>query len=290
MTLSDKESGNNMVNKISVVIITYNRNKDCMEAVNSILMQRKPPHEIIVIDDASPMPFQFKNSKVKVIRNRVEQGLAISRNIGIQSSTGDIIAFIDDDALAPPDWCEKLQKAFSIGADVVGGPCKPLYLSLPPKWWDEKRFGILVGISINGIIGCNFAVKRETFNKVGYFNSRLGRKSRKLISNEETEFFQRVEKVGGKIIFDKELEVYHKISQNRLTLYYLLRRAWYDGISECIMYSKVKHIRKTFGCFKRLVVFSIKMLLDRKNLRYYLVKIVAQLGFIFGIFIESMYS
>ena len=173
------------------MIVTCNRNKDCKEVVNTVLMQRKPPHEIIIVDDASSVPFQLENIdamgiNIKVIINGMELGLAVSRNIGILSSTSDIIAFIDDDALAPVDWIEKIQRGFIGSADVIGGPCKPLYLSSPPKWWNEKLFGIFVGIGNSGIIGCNFAVKKEIFNKIGYFNEKLGRRQGKLISREET--------------------------------------------------------------------------------------------------------
>ena len=277
--------------KTSVVIVTYNRNKDCKEAVLSVLRQRKPPFEVIVVDDASLIPFQFEAPSVKIIRNETERGLAASRNIGVHLSTGDIIAFIDDDdALATPNWNQKLQEAFTADIDIVGGPCKPLYLSSLPKWWDEKLFGILCGISYHGVVGCNFAVKKETFNKVGYFNERLGRIHGKLISNEETEFFERVKRAYGRIVFEKDLEVYHKVYPNRLTMSYLLRRVWYQGITECIQYPVSTHLRKTLGCFRLIVVYLIKMLINRKNMRYYLIKMVAQLGFIFGLFISRSFN
>lgn len=282
MANSNKELIAAMANKISVIIVTHNRNRDCKEVVNSILMQKESPHEIIVIDDASSNPFQFENSKVKVIRNTSERGLASSRNLGIQLSTGNIVAFIDDDALAPPDWVEKLQKAFTDDIDVVGGPCKPLYLSPIPNWWNENLYGILVGINHNGIIGCNLAVRKEVFNKVGYFDERLGRKYGKLTSHEETEFLQRIKKKSGKIVFKKNLIVYHKIYPNRLTMSYLLKRVWYNGISECIMYSISEYPKKILGCIRRIIVYMLKMLIDYKNIRYYLIRIVAQLGFIYG--------
>lgn len=282
LTSSRKEVAVPVSNKISVVIVTHNRNKDCREVVNSVLMQKEPPYEIIVIDDASSDPFQLKNSKVKIIRNISELGLAASRNIGIQMSTGNIVAFIDDDALAPPDWVEKLQKAFTDDVDIIGGVCKPLYLSPIPNWWNENLYGLLVGINYDGIIGCNLAANRRVFDKVGYFNERLGRRYGKLISHEETEFLQRVKKISGKIIFKKELVVYHKIYPNRLTMHYLLRRVWYDSVSECIMYPVSEYPRKLLGCIKRTAVYIVKMVIDYKKFRYYLIKLVAQVGFIYG--------
>jgi GT2 family glycosyltransferase len=140
------------------------------------------------------------------------------------------------------------------------------------------------------VVGCNFAVKKETFNKVGYFNERLGRIHEKLISNEETEFFERVKRAYGRIVFEKDLEVYHKVYPNRLTMSYLLRRVWYQGITECIQYPVSTHLRKTLGCFRLIVVYLIKMLINRKNMRYYLIKMVAQLGFIFGLFISRSFN
>lgn len=49
------------------------------------------------------------------------------------------------------------------------------------------------------------------------------------------------------MIFQKDLEVYHKIYPNRLTMFYLMRRAWYDSISECIMYPASEYLRKMLG-------------------------------------------
>jgi len=153
--------------KISVVIVTYNRNRDCREAVISVFNQRKPPHEVMVGEDLSRVPFQCAGGKI--LRNEMERGLAACRNLGINLATGDIIAFIDDDdAVAPPNWIEKLQETFILNdADVIGGPCKPLYLSQSPEWWDEKLFGAYVGINYRGIIGCNFAVKKKRLIKLG---------------------------------------------------------------------------------------------------------------------------
>ena len=89
------------------------------------------------------------------------------------------------------------------------------------------------------------------------------------------------------MVFQKDLEVYHKVYPNRLTMIYLMRRAWYESISECIMYPTSEYLRKTLGCFRRMLYYLVRMLMDNKNMRYYLVKIVAQIGFLYGIFINK---
>lgn len=85
---------------VSVVIITHNRPLTTKRTINSLLSQSVLPLEIIVIDDASLNPFEIRNPLIKIHRNQSEIGLSASRNIGVKVSNGDIIAFIDDDAIA----------------------------------------------------------------------------------------------------------------------------------------------------------------------------------------------
>jgi len=245
--------------KISVVICTFNRPEDCIETVQSILDQANTYlHEIIVVDDCSKSPFKFNHDKVKIIRNNREVGLSASRNIGVKASSGDIICFIDDDAIAAPDWIKRIQDTICNGADIVGGIAEPLYLSPPPKWWVADLFGFFVGIKNKDIIGTNFAVKKEVFNKIGYFNEDLGRKGGILISCEEIEFRERAKKAGLKLMFDENIKVYHKVSSKKMTISYLIYRAWGQGISKVILKkSKEKSISPSVFPFskKSLYIF-----------------------------------
>ena len=117
--------------KISVIICCYTmeRLNDIKEAVESVLNQTLKPHEVILAVDHNEELFRklvetYRDSieirrkfpnlnecqsiSIKIVLNTGAQGLSETRNVGIRASTGDIVAFIDDDAIAEPDWLEHL--------------------------------------------------------------------------------------------------------------------------------------------------------------------------------------
>lgn len=273
---------------ISVVIVTYNRPLSCRKAVNSLLSQSILPFEIIVVDDASSRTFEFNHSLVRVFRNQFELGLSASRNIGVKLSKGDIIAFIDDDAIADSDWIKNMRCAFlEHHADIVGGPVFPLFLSKPPEWFDVEQFGGFVGISQKDeIIGCNFAVKCSVFERIGYFDENLGRKYGKLLSGEESEFFRRAMHAQLRVLFIPDIKVYHVVFPYRLTPRYLINRAWWQGITQYYYYltapgaSFYKTMLKKIGS---IVLSVLRILLSLKSRRKWLLFFIRQMGFFYAL-------
>src|SRR5437763_462926 len=98
---------------VSVIICAYTEERwyDLVAAVESIQQQTTPPCEIIVvIDHNTPLleRVQMHLPGVCVIENGEVQGLSGARNSGIAVARGALIAFLDDDAVAEPDWLEWL--------------------------------------------------------------------------------------------------------------------------------------------------------------------------------------
>ena len=221
--------------KISVVVVSFNRPEDTNDTVASLLSQSKKPFEVIVIDDGSfpPLRIRFQDKTLRLIRFDQESGLSNSRNHGVISAKGDCIAFIDDDAIAEKHWLEEVQKAICDGAEICGGPVKPLYKATPPDWWNVKDFGGYVGVGNalekNVIFGCNMIVKAEVFQAIGLFDPRLGRKNGKLLISEEADLFKRAGKRGYKISGIPTAIVYHKVNPKRMTIRYILRWNFYSG-------------------------------------------------------------
>jgi len=219
--------------RISVVIVTHNRPEHCDSALNSLLDNRVVPNDIIVVDDHSIPPYslRIKDQRVKIYRTDEELGLGYCRTLGAKAAEGDVIAFIDDDALASPNWIEKIEMN-AIRYDIIGGTCKPIYaVKKLPEWWNPTLLGKYLTVNNDFLVGCNFAVRREVFEKVGYFRRILGRVSGKLISNEERDLILRARIAGKSVAFDRSMIVYHKILPYRMNLKYLIRRAWYQGFS-----------------------------------------------------------
>ena len=113
---------------ISVVVITFNRCESLRETLESLTMQTRLPNEVVVVDNNSKdktldVTLSFRDKlPVKYIMES-KRGIPFARNTGIKNCKGDIIAFIDDDCMAIPQWLELIEKHFIrdpyIG--IVGG-------------------------------------------------------------------------------------------------------------------------------------------------------------------------
>lgn len=111
--------------RISVVTPTYNRPELLINSVNSVLSQTYSDFELIVIDDCSsdntPGVLKgFRDERLKVIRNSSNKGIAAVRNIGVTSSQGKYIAFLDDDDEWLPDKLEKQIRIMENSPESLG--------------------------------------------------------------------------------------------------------------------------------------------------------------------------
>jgi glycosyltransferase involved in cell wall biosynthesis len=224
--------------KISVIIVTYNRPAEVAKAIDSLLNQTVEPYEIIVIDDASSVPFTLKltDSHVKVVRFNEEHGLSNSRNYGIQLSKGDYVAFMDDDCIADSIWLEEIQKGVDKGAEILGGPLRPLFKAEPPVWWDEYELGYFVGVGNSkdsSIWGANMIFKKTFFDKIGFFNAKIGRQKGKLFACEDLYMLSEGRK-RFKVMFVQTAQMQHLVKAERLSLRYILRWSYYAGKSQKI--------------------------------------------------------
>lgn len=242
---------------VSVVISTYSveRFNDVMECLESLSKQTLPPSDIILSLDPDDELVEFYSSRipsyVKIVVTE-KKGLSNARNAGIKRASGNIVAFIDDDACADKDWLKNLIKNYE-DSDVwgVGGLINPIWENGRPRWFPDELDWI-VGCSYKGLpdhkacvrnpIGCNMSFKKTVFDKVGYFKSNVGRQGKKLLGGEEPELSLRLlDKISNaKIIYDPLAIVHHKVPKSRSTLKYFMNRSFYEGVSKRIMKSLLK--------------------------------------------------
>lgn len=240
------------MDKVSVIVSVYSQDRlsyflDCFD---SLRRQSVKPEEVIVVLDPKPDLVEFYRSRlardVKVIVSN-DLGLSNARNAGVKSASGEIVAFIDDDAVADKDWLMNLLKNYESPEVVgVGGLIKPLWEGNRPRWFPEELDWV-VGCSYKGLpeckafvrnpIGCNMSFRKEVFEKVGYFRSDVGRFGKRLLSGEEPEFSMRILKKfpDAKIVYDPLAVVYHRVHRNRLGFRYLLIRSINEGISKAMI-------------------------------------------------------
>ncbi len=120
-----------MGNKVTVIIPTYSRERDCIHrAISSVVSQTYTNLEIIVIDDnAKAEHFEYRkmvktvvdelaDPRIILIQNDVNKGSAATRNVGVFASTGDYVTFLDDDDVYFPDKVKnQLEDMLDKGAD-----------------------------------------------------------------------------------------------------------------------------------------------------------------------------
>jgi GT2 family glycosyltransferase len=244
--------------RVSVIISTYSKNNldlvlDCLE---SLKKQSLKPEETILVLDPYPDLVEFFRSRVPTTGLKIvvsnECGLSNARNAGIKSAAGEIVVFIDDDAVAAADWLKNLAKSYNDPNVVgVGGLIKPLWENGYPAWFPEE-LNWIVGCSYKGLpesksyvrnpIGCNMSFRKAVFERVGYFRSDLGRFGKMLLAGEEPELSLRILNAipNAKIVYDPAAIVYHRVRKNRARLDYLFRRSFFEGLSKALIINQSK--------------------------------------------------
>jgi glycosyltransferase involved in cell wall biosynthesis len=117
---------------VSVVICAYTENRwaELVAAVESVHCQTLSPREIILVIDHNPPLLARAREQlpdVLVIENWQPRGLSGARNSGIAAGCGDVIAFMDEDATAAPDWLERLTRHYDSEEVLgVGGTIEPV--------------------------------------------------------------------------------------------------------------------------------------------------------------------
>src|SRR6266487_5790170 len=187
---------------ISVIICAYTQERwhDLVAAVESVRRQSVLPHEIIVVIDHNARLLEQVRVHIPdviVTENYEPRGLSGARNSGIAMAQGALIAFLDDDTIAEPDWlvrlCSWCENSHVLG---VGGSVEPLWLSKLPAWFPEEFYWV-VGCTYRGLPeeltvvrnpygGCT-CIRREVFETVGGFRDGIGRIGKRPLGGEETE-------------------------------------------------------------------------------------------------------
>jgi len=237
--------------KITVVVPTHNRSRLLARTITSLAEQDLAPMEVVVVDNActddTQAVVQGLAKHVRRLRYVVEPQLGVShaRNRGAAEANGELVVFIDDDAVASRGWLGALTLAAqdSPGAAAVAGPIDLRWPRAAPSWVRglEGWYGRYdLGAERRTIdyplypFGSNLALRREAFLSVGGFPGELGPRGSVRIANEEDGLFRRVAARGWTVIYEPDALVYHWVHSERLSRRYLLRRAFTQGRSDVL--------------------------------------------------------
>jgi glycosyltransferase involved in cell wall biosynthesis len=221
--------------------------------------------EILVIDNNSTddtRDLVEKAADTALVKTRYllerKLGLSHARNAGIDKARGEIVLFIDDDALAEADWLSRMLQAFEDPeVAAAGGPVRPQWETERPSWLPEKWLSYLSIEEFSDLlatkeftnqrspVGTNMAYRKTSLGKDIRFPTALGRKGTNLISNEEVVLCREVLANGGVIRFVPQAVVYHQIASERVTKRWFYKRIYGQGLSETLISrnSTLAHLR-----------------------------------------------
>jgi glycosyltransferase involved in cell wall biosynthesis len=236
---------------ISVVICTWTgaRWGELLEAVESVARQSHPPLETIVVVDHSPELLErarVELPNVVVTPNLETRGLSGARNSGLGLAQGDVVAFLDDDAVAAPDWLRLLVAEYEDESVLgAGGSIEPVWEQRPG--WFPAEFGWVVGCTYRGLpseraavrnlIGASMSFRRELFTELGGFRHGIGRVGTRPVGCEETEFCLRAGQArpGGRFVYQPLAVVHHRVPARRARWRYFLARCYGEGLSKALI-------------------------------------------------------
>jgi GT2 family glycosyltransferase len=239
--------------RISVVICAYTERRwtETCAAVDSVRAQSVPSTEIILVVDHNPSLYGRLSaalSEVTVVENREDPGLSGGRNTGVAVAQGDIVAFLDDDAVAEPDWLKFIGDSYVDPAVVgAGGLILPRWESRPPRWLPPEFYWVVgcsylgmphSGAPVRNLLGANMSFRREAFDLVKGFRTGIGRTAGKWpLGCEETEFCIRLSQrsPSSVLLMENRAVAWHLVPSARCRFSYFASRCFAEGLSKALV-------------------------------------------------------
>lgn len=240
--------------QISAIICTHNRDRYLGAAIDSLLEQNfSGSFEVIVVDNASGdntrqvVEAREGDPRLKYIYEPT-LGLSAARNRGAKEASSEILAYLDDDAVATPQWLGVLHEAYQNNEKlaIAGGKVYLIWPEgmEPPPWLSPGLAGNLgyydlgdspVNIDSPGLTprGLNYSIRGIFLEKIGGFDTSLGRVGKKLLSNEELHTTELALKQGWQVTYLPEALVGHNVAPERVKPSWFIERGWWQGVSEC---------------------------------------------------------
>lgn len=273
--------------KISVILCTMNRAESLAKALNSLagsVLPEAVEWEVLVVDnnssDATPgVAESFCRRDPDHFKYTLEArpGKVHALNRGIRESSGDVLAFTDDDVIVDPKWIQNLTAKLNDGSWIgAGGRILPEREFLPPRWLPVGQRYALAPLTIfdpglppgplhDAPFGANMAFQRRAFEQYGGFRSDLGPGLGRGTpqKSEDTEFGHRLLDAGEKLLYQPTAVVYHNLPASRLNKKYFLNW-WFDKARADIRaFGIPRHARWSIAgvpvvLFRRVMVWAVR--------------------------------
>ncbi len=250
---------------LSVVITSYTleRLPDIQEVLDSLHAQTYGNLETIFVGERNPelcrkaeaYATEKRISNLRTVFNEGVQGLSPARTLGVKHSRGDIIAFIDDDATAFPDWAQRIIDTFEGNEQAIGvtGPAYPDWRDQSLRWLPEELYWIISCTSpgwagpdtfrqVRSAWGVNSAFRREAFENRSFSEIFIGGNQglpdgvKAGLLGDETEFSIRLSmETKRPIYYNPCVRVSHKVYPSRFTGRFIRRRSFWEGYTKAVL-------------------------------------------------------
>lgn len=259
--------------QVSVVLCTYSPDMydHFREAAESVLEQSYDDVELVIVVDGDEDLYarvrgDYGDLEDVVLHcNDENVGLLESRNTGTELASGDIVAFIDDDAVTDEHWVRELVESYEErGALAVGGKMTPEWVAGKPDFLPAE-FYWLVGVTHRGFsngpgyvrntFGSNISFRRDVFRELDGFDTDIGgRKGEVNLQGGETELCARLAaQYDERVWYNPDAKVAHKVFDYRTDPTWLLDRAFWQGYSKRAMEALVPDAGDEEGDFLRFL-------------------------------------
>ena len=222
--------------RISVIVCSYNGARTIRECFEGLLKLEYPNFEVIVVNDGS-------NDATAAIAHEYDfqlisthnRGLSAARNTGLEAATGEIVAYIDDDALPDPHWLNYLASTFlSTTHAGVGGPNIPPLGDGPIAECVANAPGGPVHVLLSDqeaehIPGCNMAFRKSALQAIGGFDPQFRS------AGDDVDVCWRLQQQGGTLGFSPAALVWHH-RRNSVRGYWKQQRGY--GKAEALLERK----------------------------------------------------
>ncbi|GEM_PF-1027799 len=225
---------------VTVIVCTFNRIEWLKRCLRSLEQQDVRPDEIMVVDGPSTdgtremLEKLEAEGRITLVRQARLDGISAARNMGLKEARGEVVCYIDDDAVAQPGWLASILSMYSdpkVGG--VGGPVMDMAGKLTMgknavapdgRWFDESRGESTDGLS-QVMVGCNMSFRREALLSIGGFDPYFR------YHQDESDACLGVLHAGYRILYHEGAVVWHEwcegsYRKDRIKWYLKLRYMW----------------------------------------------------------------
>jgi O-antigen biosynthesis protein len=197
--------------RVSVVVCTHNGAQTLPQCLDRVGALRYPDFETIVVDDgSSDASADIARARGAILVETEHRGLSAARNAGIERASGEIVAFLDDDAFPDPDWLQYVAAPLRANGHAgIGGP------NIPPE--DDSLVADCVAAAPGGPIhvlisdreaehvpGCNMAFRKSALEEIGSFDERFQ------VAGDDVDVCWRLQESGRTLGFSAGAVVMHR--------------------------------------------------------------------------------